>query len=113
MMKKILWVFLAQSLLASCGNNGRRRALAPAKTSRLPEKTWTPMGALIRTLEAATTRIRPYYGHPDFYNATSNEHLSIITHYKTFQQTAEYTCGPASILMALYNLGSPLTPSVP
>ena len=42
-----------------------------------------------------------YYGNPDFYNMESNDQLTILKNFKTFQQTTEYSCGAASALMAL------------
>lgn len=42
-----------------------------------------------------------YYGNPDFYNMESNDQLTILNNFKTFQQTTEYSCGAASALMAL------------
>lgn len=43
----------------------------------------------------------PYYRHPDFYQMESTETLTILTGFSTYQQTTEYTCGPASMLMVL------------
>lgn len=42
-----------------------------------------------------------YYKHNDFYNMKSDENLHILSHFKTYQQTTEYTCGPSCILMML------------
>lgn len=48
----------------------------------------------------------PYFAHPDFYSMKSTGSLTIITGFKTYQQTTEYTCGPCSALMVLnhYNV---------
>ncbi len=46
-----------------------------------------------------------YYINPDFYNMTSNGHLTIIPKFKTYQQTSEWSCGSATILMALEHFG--------
>ena len=35
-----------------------------------------------------------YFSHPDYYNMTSTDTLTILTNFKTYQQTTEYTCGP-------------------
>ena len=43
----------------------------------------------------------PYFRHPDFYNLTSNETLSILTHFKTVQQTTEWSCGMSCVMMVL------------
>lgn len=46
-----------------------------------------------------------YYGSPDFYNMESDDQLTILKNFKTFQQTTEYSCGAASALMALTHFG--------
>ncbi len=46
-----------------------------------------------------------YFAHPDYYNMTSTDTLTILTNFKTYQQTTEYTCGPASVLMVLNYFG--------
>lgn len=47
----------------------------------------------------------PYFKHPDFYNMKSKGSLTIISNFKTYQQTTEYHCGPASALMVLNHYG--------
>ena len=42
-----------------------------------------------------------YFTEPDFYNMTSTDSLIILPNYPTFQQTTEYTCGPAAALTVL------------
>ena len=42
-----------------------------------------------------------YYVFNDFYNMQSDETLHILTHFRTYQQTTEYTCGAACSLMIL------------
>lgn len=46
-----------------------------------------------------------YYVNPDFYNMKSNDELTIISNFKTFHQTAEWSCGSATILMVLEHFG--------
>ncbi|MDU2064904.1 MAG: C39 family peptidase [Sporomusaceae bacterium] len=45
----------------------------------------------------------PYYTKLDFYHMKSSETLTILTNYKTYQQTTEITCGPAAALTVLYH----------
>jgi hypothetical protein len=47
----------------------------------------------------------PYYMHPDFYNLRNTSSRTILRHFKTYQQTTEYTCGPAALVMAAYYRG--------
>ena len=46
-----------------------------------------------------------YYTHLDFYNMTSTADRIILPHYKTYQQTTEYSCGPAAALTVLNYFG--------
>lgn len=46
-----------------------------------------------------------YYGNPDFYKMESDDRLTILKNFETFQQTTEYSCGAASALMALNHFG--------
>ena len=43
----------------------------------------------------------PYFKAPDFYNLESTDSLTILTHFKTQQQTSEWSCGVSSALMML------------
>ena len=43
----------------------------------------------------------PYFRHPDFYNMTSTDSLTILTNFKTIQQSSEWSCGVACVLMTL------------
>ena len=42
-----------------------------------------------------------YYKFNDYYNMQSDETLHILTHFKTYQQTTEFTCGASCCLMVL------------
>lgn len=41
----------------------------------------------------------PYFPKIDFYNIQSNDHLTILTHFKTRQQSTEYSCGNVCAMM--------------
>ena len=43
----------------------------------------------------------PYFSHLDFYYMTSTDTLTILTNFKTIQQSSEWSCGVASALMTL------------
>lgn len=47
-----------------------------------------------------------YYVFNDYYNMESDETLHILTHFETYQQTKEYTCGAACTLMVLNWFGA-------
>ena len=42
-----------------------------------------------------------YYVFNDYYNMKSDETLHILSHFETYQQMTEYTCGAACALMVL------------
>ncbi len=48
----------------------------------------------------------PYFTQLDVYNLQSNATLTILPHYKTYQQTSEITCGPAAALTVLHHFGN-------
>lgn len=43
----------------------------------------------------------PYFAHPDVYNMESTETLTVLSHFKTIQQSSEWSCGVTSALMVL------------
>ncbi|MBR2299508.1 MAG: C39 family peptidase [Alphaproteobacteria bacterium] len=47
----------------------------------------------------------PYFVMPEVFELKSNENLTILSHYPTFQQTTEYSCGPAAALTVLEYYG--------
>ena len=47
----------------------------------------------------------PYFPQIDVYNLRSTDNLTILPEFKTYQQTKEYTCGPATALMVLHHFG--------
>lgn len=48
----------------------------------------------------------PYYKALDFYHLQSTDTLTLLPHYKTYQQTTEITCGPAAALTVLVHFGN-------
>ena len=45
-----------------------------------------------------------YFNYLDIYNMKSSGSLILLEKFKTYQQTSEITCGPASIIMAVHYL---------
>jgi len=46
-----------------------------------------------------------YFAFNDFYNMEPTDTLSILTHFKTYQQTSEWSCGIACLLMVMNYYG--------
>jgi hypothetical protein len=47
-----------------------------------------------------------YFIHPDIYTLRSNNTLTVLSKFRTYQQTTEVTCGPSSALMVLDHYGN-------
>ena len=43
----------------------------------------------------------PYFRHPDFFHMEDTDTLTILTGFRTQQQTSEWSCGVSSVLMVL------------
>lgn len=43
----------------------------------------------------------PYFQQLDFYNMQPTDSLVLLPKFRTYQQTTEYTCGPAAALMVV------------
>jgi hypothetical protein len=48
----------------------------------------------------------PYFKHQDYFNLRSSGGLTILNKFKTYQQSKEYTCGPAAALMVINHFES-------
>ena len=75
--------------------------LAGSTTIPYPAGTDTASAGASSAPTEINHAISPYFNHPDYYNLKSNESLTILPHYKTYQQTTEETCGPAAGLTLL------------
>ncbi len=47
------------------------------------------------------------YRNPDFFSMEPNDGLILLKNFETYQQTSEWSCGPASALMVLRHFGIP------
>jgi hypothetical protein len=77
------------------------------------ERTIEPPASYGQSLDAAASyagmsdaAASPYFPKLDFFDLQSNEKgLSVISGFKTYQQTTETTCGPSCALMVLTHYG--------
>lgn len=117
-MKKFISVVLAftmvTSALAGCSSQATTTAVettseAVVEEKAMPEKIegedYNEYGGADAYGNAGDHADSIYYGNPDFYNMESNDHLTILSNFKTMQQTTEWSCGPASMLMMLQRFG--------
>lgn len=99
-MKKVVLLAAASLFLVVSCSSGTK-----TKGTMISGIDYDPNGGADGYANAGDHASNGYYTNPDFYNMTSNDHLTIISHYETFIQTTEYTCGPASALTVLNNIG--------
>lgn len=88
-------------LTACAGKAPEKHELAPPEdypTTRDDDGADAYAGALDHTDTA-------YYVIHDFYNSKSGGSLHILSHFETYQQTTEYTCGVAAAQMVLHRYG--------
>lgn len=94
---------LIQLLIGSCNQTLGDNAMPQLHTIAYPEKyseILKKSGA--SSFAGKTDHVNSkYYVFNDYYNMKSNETLHILTHFETYQQTREYTCGAACALMVL------------
>lgn len=97
---------LASEALASDTHSGTEMAFAQSGERVVPYPAGldTSDGA-----SAAPSEINHsdsiYYPAIDYFELGSSPNRVMISHYPTYQQTTEYTCGPASALTVLYYYG--------
>lgn len=106
-MKKLFGITLSFLLIMSGGLNSKADTQDIANEKVIPypiEYDITSSGA--SSYNGLGNHIDSiYFPQLDFYNMESNESLTILNNYKTYQQTTEYTCGPAAALTTLYHYG--------
>ncbi len=99
MKKQILSLLFVSLLLVGCSSETKNKPVT-ISGDNLDE-----YGGADAYDNAGDDIISDYWVNPDFYNMESNDHLTIISHFKTFQQTTEWSCGPSTALAVLTNLG--------
>lgn len=99
MKKELLGFLLVSFYIVGCSSD------AKAKPVTISGDNYDDYGGADAYDNAGDHVHSDYWVNPDFYNMTSNDHLTIIPHFKTFQQTTEWSCGPATALTVLNNLG--------
>ena len=115
MKKKFYTAVLAAAMLLMTGcteepaakeRAGKEEVKAAVKPPVIKGKDFDEAGGADAYNFAGDNEKSRYYKAPDFYNLKSDDQLLIIENYKTMQQTTEWSCGPATALMAAYHFGS-------
>lgn len=100
-MKKIC-IALSILLLVGCSAT---KSETRDKSFMIKTKDLDPNSGADSYASAGDNSKSRYYVNLDFYNMKSDDQLTIIEHFKTLQQTTEWSCGPATMAMVLYNFG--------
>lgn len=80
--------------------------IAHGEESRtIPYLPTTELGGAAAYQRANDCAQSPYYVHTDWFEACSSDTLTILSGVRTYQQTTETTCGPASALIVYDYLG--------
>lgn len=96
-MKKILAsVTLISLIFGAC-------SAAPLRHVPYPEGKLEGAAAVMpETINHADS---PYFAMPDIFEMKSTNTRTVLSHFPTYEQTTEYTCGPAAALTVLYYYG--------
>lgn len=112
-MKKLIVFTLVFStlLLAGCSplivGNAEKTAAAPSGGNYTDEMKINYTANLDQEYGADSVERQgdhkdsPYFSRLDYYNMESSDTLTILTHFKTQQQTSEWSCGVSSALMVI------------
>lgn len=111
MKKLIVFSLVLTLLLGGCASTGQKAGTdKPAATAggNYTDEMKIPSTVDLSTEDGADSVERqgdhknsPYFSNLDFYNMESNDTLTILHNFKTYQQTSEWSCGVCSSLMVL------------
>lgn len=114
-MKKKLITLTATTLVAfsmvSCTKSISKEVIVKEKSTKVDNTISYPKGYDITSSGASSYANSgdhvnsQYFPKIDVYNLKSTDTLTILQEFKTYQQTKEYTCGPATALMVLNHFG--------
>lgn len=100
-----LSIALAASLLSACTGSGKKEFQNHDQDAKIPYTEGMAIEGAASVERQADHVDSPYFHAPDYFNMTSTDTLTLLPHFKTYQQTTEETCGTAAALMALEYFG--------
>jgi hypothetical protein len=107
-LKKCLWILAICSVLTAFTVLAQETSESKANPRTIPY----PPGYQVKSEGASAYAGQGnhadsrYFAHPDIFNLRSNQTLTVLPRFRTYQQTTEVTCGPASALMVLDHYGN-------
>ena len=102
---KKIFLFTCGLFFLLAGFGGGKQAAAFDDSHKIPYPTDIVLEGAASVDRLADAEDSPYFPRLDFYNMKSGGSLKILENFKTFQQTTEVTCGPASLIMVLEHYG--------
>ncbi|MDH4274504.1 MAG: C39 family peptidase [Gammaproteobacteria bacterium] len=104
---KIGIIFIVNFMLVSCVLADQSLSSHKLADQTIPYPPGMVLNGAASYLGTVDHDSSPYYKHPNFYEmkSGSKSSLSLLQHFKTYQQTTEYTCGPAALVMAAFYRG--------
>ncbi len=107
-MKKTLSILVLAALLVALAASALATAAPALTTGNYTDEMKIPHAIDLSEPDGADSIERqgdhpgsPYFAQLDFYNMESTDTLTILPHFKTQQQSSEWSCGPAAALMVL------------
>lgn len=97
----ILALLIAAGFLIVCGAEGRQDAAATDEMKIPYTGDLDPARGADSVERSGDHAASPYYMAPDFYNMTSTDTLTILSHFKTQQQTSDWSCGISCAMMIM------------
>ncbi len=102
MKKQVSFLLLCASLLAGCTSSGSASHGNYTDEMKIPYTVdLSPEDGADSVERQGDHKESPYFNTLDFYNMDSTDTLTILHHFKTQQQTSEWSCGVSSALMVM------------
>jgi hypothetical protein len=100
-MKNIQIILVLLSILSGGCVHQKSNDFLYNDDQKLPYPSDIELSGAAQYDRTADVKDSPYFPVLDFYHMKSMGSLTILEHFKTFQQTTEYSCGPSCVLMIL------------
>lgn len=104
-IRQILTVIGFLLLLAPRTASAQAQTSGKAKHPLLTGQDCDPQGGADSYTSQGDNPHSAYYINPDFFNLSSNDTLTILPHFRTMQQTTEWSCGCVVALLVLRHFG--------
>lgn len=97
----LLLLFSASAITISCQKGGD--TYTKTKSPTISGEDYDPNGGADYYHYAGDNPRSNYYVNRDIYSLSSNDTITILSHFKTMQQTTEWSCGDVAALMVLHH----------